>query len=85
MDTGLIFPDRQLGDGGTEHIHSGALLDWRQCSKICSAGKSAGRYREQGALLGSPKGTAVKRLPRKTSKLTSCTSVPQTDTGVQLE
>ena len=85
MDTGLIFPDRHTGDGGTEEINRRALLDWRLHSKICLVGKSAKRYRESGVLSLSGGGTVVKRLPRKTSKLTVRTSVPQTDTGVQLE
>ena len=29
MDMGLIFPNRRTGDGETEDISSGALLDWR--------------------------------------------------------
>ena len=50
MDTGLIFPDRRTGEGGTENINSGALLDWRLCSKGCLVGKSARRAREYEGL-----------------------------------
>ena len=86
MDTGLIFPDRRVSDGGTEHIYSGALLDWRPCSKMRMLGKSGiHKHRESGVRPASAGGITVKSLPRKTSKLTVRTTVPQTDTGDQLE
>lgn len=40
MDTGLIFPDRQLGDGGTEDTSDSVLLDWRPYFEMCVPGKS---------------------------------------------
>jgi hypothetical protein len=42
-------------------------------------------YRKSGALAASAAGTVSKSLPRKTSKHICVTTVPQTDTGVQLE
>ena len=40
---------------------------------------------EVGHLRLRPQRTVAKSLPRKTSKLIHVTTVPQTDTGVQLE
>ena len=59
MDTGLIFPDRRTGEGGTEKINGGALLDWRLGSKNCVAGKSATRFREHEGL--QPQGCKDRR------------------------
>ena len=69
MDSGLIFPHRHAGDGGTEHISAGALLDWRPGHKTCTAGKSAVRSVAGMEQAGFAPFSSAKRLPRKTSKL----------------
>ena len=91
MDMGLIFPNRRTGDGVTQNTSSGALLDWRPLRETGIPGKSGtlplmATFVRGGGLGGfGPRGLLRRVCREKLLNLTVRTTVPQTDTGVQLE
>jgi hypothetical protein len=73
----------------TKETRKSALSDSRFCVKNCSPGKSGerpqGKIRAAEKLPATAGGILLKSLPRKSSKMKSDGTVPQTDTGGQVE